>query len=186
MVGKKVNSICGVELTMISADAWRAEMEDHGNDIERAIAKFTVSRIEDNNGKFEGYVANLHNVPYIKICARDNYIEETGIMGSYNLQSHDVEYALASQMAGITAGINRELAEQVLERALYYCPVDTGYLKSTGHIEENENGSCSVVFDCPYAWYVHEFTWREHDFPTRSHFLIQAVYEIEKEQGWWA
>lgn len=69
MVGKKVNSICGVELTMISADAWRAEMEDHGNDIERAIAKFTVSRIEDNNGKFEGYVANLHNVPYIKICA---------------------------------------------------------------------------------------------------------------------
>ena len=117
--------------------------------------------------------------------ARDNYIEETGIMGSYNLQSHDVEYALASQMAGITAGINRELAEQVLERALYYCPVDTGYLKSTGHIEENENGSCSVVFDCPYAWYVHEFTWREHDFPTRSHFLIQAVYEIEKEQGWW-
>lgn len=118
--------------------------------------------------------------------ARDNYIEETGIMGSYNLQSHDVEYALASQMAGITAGINRELAEQVLERALYYCPVDTGYLKSTGHIEENENGSCSVVFDCPYAWYVHEFTWREHDFPTRSHFLIQAVYEIEKEQGWWA
>lgn len=118
--------------------------------------------------------------------ARDNYIEETGIMGSYNLQSHDVEYALASQMAGITAGINRELAEQVLERALYYCPVDTGYLKSTGHIEENENGSCSVVFDCPYAWYVHEFTWKEHDFPTRSHFLIQAVYEIEKEQGWWA
>ena len=118
--------------------------------------------------------------------ARDNYIEETGIMGSYNLQSHDAEYALASQMAGITAGINRELAEQVLERALYYCPVDTGYLRSTGHIEENENGSCSVVFDCPYAWYVHEFTWREHDFPTRSHFLIQAVYEIEKEQGWWA
>lgn len=118
--------------------------------------------------------------------ARDNYIEETGIMGSYNLQSHDVEYALASQMAGITAGINRDLAEQVLERALYYCPVDTGYLRSTGHIEENENGSCSVVFDCPYAWYVHEFTWREHDFPTRSHFLIQAVYEIEKEQGWWA
>lgn len=118
--------------------------------------------------------------------ARDNYIEETGIMGSYNLQSHDIEYALASQMAGITAGINRELAEQVLERALYYCPVDTGYLRSTGHIEENENGSCSVVFDCPYAWYVHEFTWREHDFPTRSHFLIQAVYEIEKEQGWWA
>lgn len=121
-----------------------------------------------------------------RTMARDNYIEETGIMGSYNLQSHDVEYALASQMAGITAGINRELAEQVLERALYYCPVDTGYLKSTGHIEENENGSCSVVFDCPYAWYVHEFTWREHDFPTRSHFLIQAVYEIEKEQGWWA
>ena len=118
--------------------------------------------------------------------ARDNYITGTQIMGSYNLQSHDVEYALALQMAGITAGINRELAEQVLERALYYCPVDTGYLKSTGHIEENENGSCSVVFDCPYAWYVHEFTWRERDFPTRSHFLIQAVYEIEKEQGWWA
>ena len=118
--------------------------------------------------------------------ARDNYITGTQIMGSYNLQSHDVEYALALQMAGITAGINRELAEQVLERALYYCPVDTGYLRSTGHIEENENGSCSVVVDCPYAWYVHEFTWREHDFPTRSHFLIQAVYEIEKEQGWWA
>lgn len=73
MAGKRVNSICGVELTMISADAWRAEVEDHGKDIEHVLAKYTVSRVEDANGKFKGYIANSDGIPYIMVCADGNF-----------------------------------------------------------------------------------------------------------------
>jgi hypothetical protein len=90
-------------------------------------------------------------------------------------------------MQGITASVNKELAEDILKLAQFYCPVETGYLRDSGRIEENEDGSCRIYFDCPYAWYVHEFSWKLHQFPTCDHFLTRAIYEIEKERlGIWA
>ena len=73
MKEKKLNSICGVELTMISADAWRAEAEDHGKDIERVLAKYTVSRVEDANGNFKGYIASSYGTPRIMVCADGSF-----------------------------------------------------------------------------------------------------------------
>lgn len=86
-------------------------------------------------------------------------------------------------MQGISAVVNRELAEEILIRAYYYCPKDTGYLASTGRIQEMDDGSCRIFFDCPYAWYVHEFTWKQHDYPTRAHFLTIAIDEVMREHG---
>lgn len=81
---------------------------------------------------------------------------------------------------GIASEVSQELAEEVLERALYYCPVDTGRLKESGHIERINDNNCLVVFDCPYAWYVHEHTWKDHDYPTCAKFLSIAVEEVKK------
>lgn len=110
-----------------------------------------------------------------------------GVMSAYNTSTGNMEYMLADEMAGITAKVNREIAEEVLERAKIYCPVDTGTLRDSGTIIENEDGSCQVVFQCPYAWYVHEFEWKTHKPPTCAKFLTRAVYEIEKLHGYgWA
>lgn len=73
MKGKKLNSIYGVELTMISADVWRAEVKKHGNDVEKVIAKYTVSRVEDANGDFKGYIASVNGIPNIMVCADGNF-----------------------------------------------------------------------------------------------------------------
>ena len=81
---------------------------------------------------------------------------------------------------GIASEVSQELAEEVLERALYYCPVDTGRLKESGHIERINDNKYLVVFDCPYAWYVHEHTWKDHDYPTCAKFLSIAVEEVKR------
>ena len=90
-------------------------------------------------------------------------------------------------MQGITASVNKEIAEEILTLAKYYCPKDTGNLAESGRIEQNSDGSCRIFFDCGYAWYVHEFSWRKHAFPTCDHFLTRAIYEVQKAHGFgWA
>ena len=79
--------------------------------------------------------------------------------------------------------VNNKIANEVLERAKYYCPVDTGKLKESGHLEPQSDGSVDVVFDCEYAWYVHEDMNKIHAFPTCAKFLTIAVEEIKKLYG---
>lgn len=97
------------------------------------------------------------------------------------------EQEMHFMMQGVTAGVNRAIAEEILELAKFYCPKDTGTLANSGRIEESSDGSCRIYFDCGYAWYVHEFSWRQHDYPTCDHFLTRAIYEVEKAHGFgWA
>ena len=108
-------------------------------------------------------------------------------MGVMNRHTGELEILEHFQMKGITATVSRALAEKVIERAQYYCPVKDDILRQSFRIEDLENGKCRIYNDCPYAWYVHEFTWRHHDPPTCDHFLTKAIYEIEKEYGYgWA
>lgn len=103
---------------------------------------------------------------------------EFGVMGSYDQTTGDIEYLMAEGMAGITAVVSEEIAKRVLERAVFYCPKDTGYLADSGRIEILNEGQARIYFDCEYAWYVHEFTWKNHKFPTCAKFLTLAVQEI--------
>lgn len=89
-----------------------------------------------------------------------------------------MEFGVASQMDGILAEVSTTLAELILERARYYCPVDTGTLRDSGRIVKIDNTTSQIIFDCPYAWYVHEFTWTNHKFPTQAKFLTRAVSDI--------
>ena len=121
-----------------------------------------------------------------KDLAKDGY--DYARMVQFNLETGQVEANEGHfEMQGITAAVNKELAEEILQRAIYYCPKDTGFLASSGRIEQNDDGSCRVYFDCGYAWYVHEFSWKQHEFPTCDHFLTRAIYEVQKEHGFgWA
>lgn len=105
-------------------------------------------------------------------------------MGSYNKATGQIEeIANHFEMMGITASVNKVLAEEILERAIFYCPKDTGELASSGRIEQLDDGSCRIFFDCGYAWYVHEFTWKNHNFPTCAKFLTRAIQEVETLHG---
>lgn len=81
-------------------------------------------------------------------------------------------------------------ARAILDRALYYCPVQTGRLRGTGRLGDPEVSgggalgyatvSVPITFggpDAPYAVQVHENTDMPHRPPTRSKFLEAATME---------
>jgi len=112
---------------------------------------------------------------------------EYGVMGNYNVDTKEFEYMMADQMKGICATVSKNLAEEVVERAIFYCPKDTGLLSESFRIEDLGDGKCRIYNDCPYAWYVEEFTWKHHDYPTRAKFLTTAIYEVQQKYGFgWA
>lgn len=92
------------------------------------------------------------------------------------------EYIQDNNIQGIKANVSELMAEEILKRAKYYCPVDTGKLVNSGRIERKGDGTCDIVFgneDCTYAWYVHENMSARHATPTRAKFLTRAVQEVE-------
>lgn len=105
-------------------------------------------------------------------------------MGYLNQHTGEMDLEEHFQMAGITATVSRALAEEVIARAQYYCPVKDGILVNSFRIEDLGDGKCRIYNDCPYAWYVHEFTWRHHDPPTCAKFLTLAIQEVETLHGY--
>lgn len=72
-------------------------------------------------------------------------------------------------------------AEIVLARSRGYVPVDTGRLKASGKIESKGQGlhtRVAVVYEAPYAVYVHERTDIPHKPPTCAKYLERAVREL--------
>lgn len=104
-------------------------------------------------------------------------------MGNYNPRTGQVDIEEHFEMQGIAATVARALAEEIVERAKYYCPVDSGLLRDSFVIEDLGDGKCRIYNTCPYAWYVHEFTWKQHNYPTCAKFLTLAIQEIETKYG---
>lgn len=84
-----------------------------------------------------------------------------------------------------------DIAQQTLDLATYYAPVDTGLMRSTGRIEKVKVGpkfifwkggtEYRVVFGSSAAYYtiyVHEDLTKYHQEPTQSKFLERAVREV--------
>jgi len=118
-----------------------------------------------------------------------------GVMGSKNMSTGQIETHSILDIDGICATMSAQLAQEVLVRAVFYCPKETGNLARSGRIEQVNEKECRVVFGgyteesgyVPYAWFVHEFTWKNHAYPTRAKFLTQAIYEVQKLHGYnWA
>lgn len=71
----------------------------------------------------------------------------------------------------------KDIANDILIRSLYYCPIDTGELKKSSYIENSEDG-IKIGYNISYATYVHEILDNNHIAPTRSKFLEDAVIDI--------
>lgn len=77
-----------------------------------------------------------------------------------------------------------EAMQPTFEKALYYTPVDTGDLKSSGYMQTKKQGKnieLEIGFgkggQPPYAAHVHERTDIPHAAPTRAKFLQSAIEE---------
>ena len=67
-------------------------------------------------------------------------------------------------------------AEVFLTYAQSNCPVDTGFLRESGHLE-SQSDDVQIVFDAPYASYVEYGTYKMEAQP----FLRPAMDEGERE-----
>lgn len=147
--------------------------------LDKAVTSGLNSVVENMIGK-----SNTKGIVDFASKYRVNLGLENAAMFLFNRDTGElVAGELHLKMQGISAAVSREIAEEVLKRAKYYCPVDTGRLRDSGRIDESLDGKCHIIFDCPYAWYVEQFEWRHHEYPTRAHFLSRAVEEIKEEYG---
>jgi hypothetical protein len=71
----------------------------------------------------------------------------------------------------------KEIANDILIRSLYYCPIDTGALKKSSYIESVSDGF-KVGYTKEYAHYVHELLNNAHYAPTRAKYLEDAATDI--------
>lgn len=85
---------------------------------------------------------------------------------------------------GIEAGereLERALTRYVFKPSQALVPVDTGLLKSTGHVRVGRDGNDrlhgSVVYDTDYAIYVHENPAARHKAPTQWKFIEQPFVD---------
>jgi HK97 gp10 family phage protein len=86
---------------------------------------------------------------------------------------------LAQALEGDVAAAIRQWAALVLEKTLPHVPVDTGELRDSGHIEDRGALNVDVVFDTPYAGYVHFGTSKMAARP----FLAEGQSEAAAEAG---
>ena len=141
----------------------------------------------------------LHNYNYrVSMGAQVNHTllsgngpGELGVIAGLNNITGEFEFSWAKNMLGIAAAVNKQLASEVVGLAKFYCPRSDDNNKPAGYVhladsiyaKELDDGTCMIIADKPYAYYVHEFTWREHKFPTRAKFLTQAIFEVYKYHG---
>ena len=81
----------------------------------------------------------------------------------------------------------RQGAEIILEKARYYCPIETGRLRTHSGVSLPEGEDiviAEITFDMAYAVFVHEDMSKNHASPTRSKFLEVAVRETKNEVSW--
>lgn len=69
---------------------------------------------------------------------------------------------------------------EIIAKALYYTPVDTGNLIGSLYIKPITRGF-EIGYTADYAVYVHEITENHHEPPTRSKFLEDAAFEIQSD-----
>lgn len=103
------------------------------------------------------------------------------------IKNDDFQYVTEDSIGIAVSVINKNIADKILERAKHYCPVDTGKLRNSGYVTKGPDNSYIVIFDAPYAWYVHEFIWRNIisiNNPYGIHKFLEVAYqEIMKEEG---
>ena len=151
---------------------------------------YTNVGYREKHNKNGEYIGGIKKELYSVI---DNKVLEYISENIKNVAEHaytpgNLESQLTSEIGIGLQVANWALAEKILERAKHYCPVDTGNLRDSGRVVQSDSdNSCLVVFDASYAWFVHEFTWRNiisTGNPYGIHKFLEVAYqEIMKEEG---
>ena len=75
----------------------------------------------------------------------------------------------------------RQCGEILLTASLPLVPVQTGKLKGSGRVEVRGRGlaaTASVIYEAPYAIFVHENLEARHAPPTQARFLADAIPKV--------
>lgn len=75
------------------------------------------------------------------------------------------------------------IATAILGKAVQLCPIETGFLRSSGKVYTYTD-HIRVIFECPYATYVHENPNLHHVFGQYK-FLETAAQEILRNTSVW-
>lgn len=85
----------------------------------------------------------------------------------------------------VSAQATQEIANKVYKESQTLVPVDTGQLKSSGRVQPargpGKTGGHQVVYETPYAVFVHERLDQHHDAPTQAKFLEQPFLAHQQE-----
>lgn len=76
-----------------------------------------------------------------------------------------------------------QIGRAILGRSTELCPIETGFLRSSGTIYVYQN-SIKIIYECPYATYVHENLTNHHPFG-QAKFLETAAQEILQNRDVW-
>lgn len=80
----------------------------------------------------------------------------------------------------LNSNVKAIIAYKIMQRAIYYTPVDTGKLRDSVYIKPYEDGY-EIGYTCDYAIYVHEIGVNYHKYPTQYKYLEDAAFEILNE-----
>lgn len=75
----------------------------------------------------------------------------------------------------------RKCANILLQASLPLVPVATGLLKGSGQVEvkgKGLNATARVIYEAPYAIFVHENLQAYHAPPTQARFLADAIPKV--------
>lgn len=76
-----------------------------------------------------------------------------------------------------------DIGTAILGRSTELCPIETGFLRSSGTLYEYNN-YIRIIYECPYAIYVHENLEAVHPFG-QAKFLETAAQEILSNRSVW-
>ncbi len=86
-------------------------------------------------------------------------------------------------MGKTIAEVLLQAAHIIKKKADYYCPVEFGNMKATGHVAVEGKGFGAKAFviyggpSAPYTLYVHENYFARHDAPTCAGWVTRATRE---------
>jgi hypothetical protein len=76
-----------------------------------------------------------------------------------------------------------EGAKVILRRAVELVPKESGHLAETGHVDRGRGGNNTVgiIFNGPYAAYIHEHLFFKHPHGGQAKYLEDAMLEKGSE-----
>jgi hypothetical protein len=111
----------------------------------------------------------------------------TGWEASVKLSQQKMDYLRKQYPVSMRAGLERG-GQIILDKARYYCPVETGRLRTHSFVTveqlDDQSGRVAITFDMAYAVYVHEDVSATHASPTCAKFLERAVRETKDDVSW--